>query len=190
MELKYKKHLIISFLVTTILILSTVTVLAQDQSTPQPVPKLPRFGGAAMRGWHGGMWSPHHGAGMMDNFSLLEVVAQKIGISFEEVWEQLATGISIADLAASYDVDVQIIVDATLSQHQVALDNAVTNGWLSTEQATWMRANMANMLAWRINQPWGMGSGYGNHSGNNYGPGGCYGRQFAPPASTFQGNDA
>lgn len=188
--MKYKKHLIISFLVTTILLLSAITVLAQEQSTPQPVPQSPSFGGAAMRGWHGGMWSPHHGAGMMGNFSLLEVVAQEIGISVEEVWEQLATGISIADLAASYDVDVQIIIDAALSQHQAALDDAVANGWLSTEQASWMQANMANVLAWRVNQSWGTEPSYGGNSGNNYGPGGCHGRQFAPPASTFQGNDA
>ena len=153
--------------------LAITAVLAFAQGTPAP--QVPGFGPGMMaggmmgrgqmgsgmmeQGGHMGPGMMNGMSGMMGNFNLIDIVAEQVGITADEVRDELATGISIAELAAKYDVDVQLIVDAALAQHQTALDAAVESGTMTPEQAEAMQPMMASMLATRISQPWGAGHG-------------------------------
>ena len=173
-----KQTRLIVILLVLVMALAITAVVAFAQGTPTP--QVPGFGRSMMngmggmmgrgqmgsgmmgQGWQGGQMGPgmmNGMGGMMGNFNLLDIVAEQVGITADEVRDELATGISIAELAAKYDVDVQVIVDAALAQHQAALDAAVESGTMTPEQAATMQTMMASMLATRISQPWGAGHG-------------------------------
>ncbi len=171
-----KQSRLIVVLLVLVVALAITAVLAFAQGAP--VPQAPGFGPGMMgggmmgrgqmgsgmmgQGWQGGHMGPgmmNGMNGMMGNFNLIDIVAEQVGLTADEVRDELAPGISIADLAAKYDVDVQVIVDAALAQHQAALDAAVESGAMTPEQAATMQPMMASMLATRISQPWGAGHG-------------------------------
>lgn len=163
-----KQSRLIVVLLVLVMALAITAVVAFAQGAPMP--QVPGFGPGMMgrgqmgsgmmgQGGHMGPGMMNGMGGMMDNFNLLDVVAEQVGLTADEVRDELATGISIADLAAKYDVDVQVIVDAALAQHQAALDAAVESGAMTPEQAATMQPMMASMLATRISQPWGAGHG-------------------------------
>ncbi|MCB8992126.1 MAG: hypothetical protein H6665_16000 [Ardenticatenaceae bacterium] len=179
--MKSLKLVVVGLVVTAVLVFGALTVLAQDDSS---VPVSPSTGFGMMGGRQGGMGHGNHGAGMMGNFSLIDIVAQTLNLTVDQVWAELSTGMSIADLAADYDTDVQIIIDEALAQHQAALEAAVIDGTLTQEQADWMQANMESMITTRVYEPWGNTSGWGG------GHGGCHGGQFAPSGSVTPGNGA
>ncbi len=190
--MKYAKLIVIGIVVTAVLVFGAFSVLAQEGNQPPIPPIAPGFGPGMMGGLQGGMMGGQQGGmgrgahgGMMGGFSLVDVVAQTLNLTADEVWDELSTGISIADLAANYEVDAQVIIDAALVQHQAALDTAVAAGTLSQEQADWMQANMAAMITSRVNEPWGSMHGNGGGRGFGNGPGGCHGGQTA-----FQGTGA
>ena len=165
-----KQARLIVVLLVLVMALAITAVMAFAQGAPMP--HVPGFGpgmmgggmmgrgqmGSGMMG-QGGHMGPGMMSGMMGNLNLIDIVAEQVGITADEVRDELATGISIAELAAKYDVDVQVIVDAALAQHQAALDAAVESGTMTPEQAATMQTMMASMLATRISQPWGAGHG-------------------------------
>lgn len=173
-----KQSRLIVVLLVLMMALAITVVVAFAQGAPMP--RVPGFGPSMMgggmmgrgqmgsgmmgQGGHMGPGMMNGMGGMMGNFNLLDVVAEQVGLTADEVRDELASGISIADLAAKYGVDVQIIVDAALAQHQAALDAAVESGAMTPEQAATMQSMMASMLATRISQPWGAGHGGMNGS--------------------------
>ncbi|MBP6469684.1 MAG: hypothetical protein KBE23_07250 [Chloroflexi bacterium] len=176
--MKYAKLIVIGIVVTAVLVFGAFAVFAQEGNQPTIPPIAPGFGPGMMGGQQGGMGRGAHG-GMMGGFSLLDVVAQTLNVTVDEIWDELSTGISIADLAAKYEVEAQVIIDAALVQHQTALDTAVAAGTLSQEQADGMQANMAAMITSRVNEPWGNMHGNGGGHGFGNGSGGCHGGQTA-----------
>jgi hypothetical protein len=112
------------------------------------------------------------GGWMMAGNTLPEVAAEVLGLTVEEVWAELATGISLAELAANHGTDAQAIIDAFAEAHAASLQEAVEAGWLTQEQADWMQESMLATIEARVNQPWGSGFGPGN--GWGYGLGGCH----------------
>ena len=171
-----KQTRLIVVLLVLAMALAITAVVAFAQGAPMSL--VPGFGPGMMgggmmgrgqigsgmmgQGWQGGQMGPgmmNGMSGMMGNFNLIDVVAEQVGITADEVRDELATGISITDLAAKYDVDVQVIVDAALVQHQTVLDAAVESGAMTPEQAATMQAMMTSMLPTRISQPWGAGHG-------------------------------
>jgi hypothetical protein len=192
--MKYIKIVTIGLVVTAVLILGAFTVLAQDDQPTVP-PTVPGSGSGMMGGQQGGMMNGQRGgmmngqqggmmngqrSGMMGSFSLPGVVAQMLDLAVDEVLTELSSGISIAELAANHGIDAQAVIDEALAQHQTALETAVANGALSQEQADLMQANMAAMIATRVNEPWGSMSG---GRGFGHGAGGCRGGQTAPQGS-------
>ena len=165
-----KQARLIVVLLVLVMALAITAVMAFAQGAPMP--HVPGFGpgmmgggmmgrgqmGSGMMG-QGGHMGPGMMSGMMGNLNLIDIVAEQVSITADEVRDELATGISIADLAAKYEVDVQVIVTEALAQHQAALDAAVESGALTPEQAATMQPMMASMLATRISQPWGAGHG-------------------------------
>lgn len=65
----------------------------------------------------------------------LEVAAEAIGISVEDLRAQLKDGTTIADVAAANGVDVQTVIDAMVADVKAHLDEAVANGDMTREQA-------------------------------------------------------
>lgn len=169
--MKQTRLIVVLLVLVMALAITAVLAFAQGALTQQAPGFGPGMMGGGMMG-RGQMGSGmmgqggHMGPGMMNgmgrmmgNFNLIDIVAEQVGITADGVRDELATGISIADLAAKYDVDVQVIVHEALAQHQAALDAAVESGVMTPEQAATMQPMMASMLATRISQPWGAGHG-------------------------------
>jgi len=98
---------------------------------------------------------------------LYDIAADILGISVDEVWAELDNGVSLADLAASYGVDAQTILDAHLAEHEARFAQAVADGVMTQEQADWMLANMTGRIAEMANQPHTPFSGSGMMGGMN-----------------------
>ncbi len=111
---------------------------------PESLPEGMPFGHHGMGG---------HGSGMMGGISMLDILAEQLGLTADEVVDELSAGISIADLAANHDVEVQAIVDAFLAAHQEMLSTAVEDGRLTQEQADAMQEHMAEEIAEHVNEP-------------------------------------
>lgn len=182
----------IALALIAVLALGTGLVLAQDTDQPVTPPAFGPGSGPMM----GQGFGQGFGRTMMAGFSLVDVTAEALGLPVDEVLAELNAGLSIADLAAKYEADVQEIVDAALAQHEAALAAAVSAGTLTQEQADLMQEHMAGMIAWRVEQPWSAG-GYGGMMGGYGGGmmggrggrfaggfGGCHGGGFGPGQST------
>ena len=117
------------------------------------------------------------GGWMMDDNTLLDVVAEALDLTVDEVVAELEQGISIATLAENHGVEVETIVNAFSERHAASLQEAVDAGWLTQEQAGWMQENMAAMISAHVTQPWGEGFGPGA------GPGGCHGYNGEVPGA-------
>lgn len=196
--MKLTKTITIGLLAVLILALSAVFVLAQDINDPTP----PTYGPSGMWGGNGGYGRNgmmgggmmggrgHFSGGMMNGFSMLDIIAQELGLTVDEVQTELASGITIVQLAENHDVAIEDLIAAASAAHQDYLNQAVADGWMTQEQADWMQEHMAGMIDDHINQSWGT-------SGQGFGPGsgGCHGGRFGSgPASQNapipQGNGA
>jgi len=194
---KFWKTVAIGSILLLILAAGIGIVMAQDDGTATPpVETDPADEGEddawGPRGWFGygrgmmGQWDDsrplpesvpfgHHGM-FGSSSSLLDILAEQLGLTVDEVVDELSAGITIADLAANHNVDVQVIVDAFLAAHQEALSAAVEDGRLTQEQADAMQDHMAEEIAERVNQPW-TGS-YGPRGGFRGGCGGGMGGRW------------
>ena len=202
--MKLKNVITIGLITVLVLALSATFILAQDSNDPPPPAYGPGsmwgsdnsgYGRGGMMGGYGGMMGGrgHFGGGYMmgDGFFMLDIIAQELSMTTEEVQAELANGVTIAQLAGTHDVAVEDLIAAVSAAHQDYLNQAVADGWMTQEQADWMQEHMADMFDDHINQSWGQGSG----SGQGYGPGGCHGGRFGSgPASQTapvpQGNGA
>jgi hypothetical protein len=66
---------------------------------------------------------------------LLSVVADKLGIEVTDLRTEMQSGKTIADIAEEKGVETSAIVDAIVAAQQENLDQAVTDGRLTQEQA-------------------------------------------------------
>ncbi len=101
--------------------------------------------------------------GMMGagNSSMLEVLAQELGLTVDEVIAELQTGIRIAELAAGHGVQAQDIVSALLAEREAWLLEAVAAGRITQERSDLMMSQMEEMIEDHVNQPWTEGAGNG-----------------------------
>ncbi|MCB9420152.1 MAG: hypothetical protein H6667_10120 [Ardenticatenaceae bacterium] len=204
MTMKLTKIITIGLIAVLVLAISAVFVLAQDSNNPTPPAFGPGsmwdsdqggYGRGGMMGGYSGMMGGrgHFGGGMMNGFYMLDIIAQELGLTADELQAELANDSTIAQLAESLNVAVEDLVAAVSAAHQEQLNQAVTDGWMTQEQADWMQEHMADMIEDHLNQSWGQGFG----PGQSYGPGsgGCHGGRFGSgPASQTapipQGNGA
>ncbi len=199
--MKSWKWLTIGLMVAAILALGTGFAFAQDPDQPAP-PAGPGYGPMGMWGNSGAgglnraqgmMGQGMMGQGLMGQGWILEVVAEKLGLTVEDLWAELATGSSIAQLAEDKGVDVQDILDELVADHEASLSEAVAAGTITAEQAEWMNQHFAAMIAGRLNQSWfmqGNGGWGGRGQGGGFGRsgGGCHGGYgFANPNVTPSG---
>ncbi len=69
----------------------------------------------------------------------LAAVAERLGISPDELWAALGEGRTIAEIAADNGVDIEAVVDAIAAEHEEWLVRAVADGELTQEQADRLR---------------------------------------------------
>jgi len=158
--------------------------LTQDQAERIRERAAEGFGPGMMGGGFGrGMM----GRGMMDRGwgimgdsedSLIAIAADKLGMTVDELTTQLKDGKTVADLAKEKGVDLQTIVDAFMAARQETLNQAVTDGKITQEQADQMLENMRDMIEDHLNGEMPM-----------YGPGGCGGPGGRGMMGAWDGDD-
>ncbi len=87
--------------------------------------------------------------GFEDEFD--ETAASLIGIPVEELYSELDSGKSIADVARVNGVDPQVIIDALVAEELGLIDELIASGEISAEEAAEWRAETAAYIAFEVN---------------------------------------
>lgn len=114
----------------------------------------------------------------------LATVATALGLTEDALKEQLAAGKTIAALATEKGVDTATIISKVQAAIDAQIDQAVTDGKLTSEQATAQKAKSAEQAANIINGEFA-GKGFGGGRGHG-GPRGDKGQ--APAGTTSSSN--
>jgi hypothetical protein len=81
----------------------------------------------------------------------LEVAANAIGITVDELRTALESGQSIAEVATAKGVDVQKVIDALVADANQRIDQAVTNGSLTAAEATELKSDVVERVTDAVN---------------------------------------
>lgn len=147
-------------------------------------------------GMMGGYWNQQGGSfdmGAMHNWMIStggmhtlvwDALSNALGLTSDELYAELNSGKTLAELAAEQGLDRAALVAELESAYQAGLAQAVTDGILTQQQADAMLAYMAGSYEWMIDNM-GAGAGYGMIGGRGGMMGGFYGQQggngqFAP----------
>jgi hypothetical protein len=84
---------------------------------------------------------------------LLEVVADTLGLTVEELVEALDDETSIADVADAQGVEVEDVIDAVVAQAEARMQQVVENGRLTQAEADAMLDALRERVTTRINEP-------------------------------------
>jgi len=140
-------------------------------NNPLPVPP---------KGFPGGGPRMHDGFGFIFGLpgvkDALDPVAKALGITTDELQNDLRDGKSIADIAKEKNVDLKTIVDELVKEAQSRFDDAVKDGKLSQDQADRFEARLKERITDLLNRglPTGLGDfGFRFHGGpGHFGAGG------------------
>lgn len=80
-----------------------------------------------------------------------EVITETLGLDAAELREQLQSGATLADIAASQNVEVQTLIDALVAEAQVRLDAAVADGKLTADEAADKAATIEERVTAGVN---------------------------------------
>lgn len=97
-------------------------------------------------------------------------LAEALGLSTEELNAELSSSKTLAQIAEEKGISQDELSVTMETAVQFGLDEAVTEGVLTQEQANAMLAQMSGNYTWMLTQ-------MGTHivDGSGYGPGGCHG---------------
>jgi polyhydroxyalkanoate synthesis regulator phasin len=142
--------------------------------------ELPLFAGPG-----GGFRGHHEGFGHHGGFRALDGAAAYLGITVDALRTELAGGKSLADVAKAKGKSVDGLVSALVAAETKEIDDAVTAGRLTKEQATSVKANLKARITDLVNgkAPEGFGPGFGPRRGHPWGDGDGGGRPAFVPAS-------
>ncbi len=110
---------------------------------------------------------------------MVAALADALGLTPEEVEARHDAGETLWDIAAGQGLSPEEINDLMLSLHDKALDEAVDEGWLTSDQAEWMDAHMEDM----------MGGNYGGMMNYNGTTGSAYGGMMGGYTAPRSGGD-
>lgn len=121
---------------------------------------------------------------------MLDILAEVLGMTPEEIFAELEAGKTIAEIAADQGVELAELVDALIAPRAEALAQAVEDGRLTQEQADWLLEHMREGLEWRLsNNVFGFGGfgGFGMRGGHRGGRHGMSGHfdGFTRPSAPF-----
>lgn len=125
----------------------------------------------------GGMMGPGHGtmsgymmaAGGMHE-QVWTAIAEKLGMSYDELVAAVQNGQTIQQLAEAKGVSLDDLKQVALDAKKAALAELVKQGVLTQEQADWMLERMDSMPMFNF--------------GSGFGPGGCHGGSGVPGGMT------
>jgi hypothetical protein len=116
---------------------------------------------------HGMMGSFGHGmgSGMMDEYgpmheSMVAALAEALNLSPEVLETRHDAGETLWEIAEAEGLGDEEIQELMFSTHDLALDDAIANGLMTTEQAEWMDAHMDQMWSGDYQN-----GGFGGHCG-------------------------
>lgn len=137
---------------------ATLAAPYEADDTPQPA-------------WSCPAWSGSFGNYDPSTNPTLKTVADKLGIGADALANELKSGKSIADLAASKNVDLQSLVDTVTAPQKEMMAIRVKYGYLTQAQADQAIQNMASVMKSRFEQK-GFFGGFGGMMGGGSRPGG------------------
>lgn len=77
--------------------------------------------------------------------SMVDALAETLGLTPTEIETRHDAGETMWDIATSQGLSIEAIQKLMTSAHDTALENAVANGALTAEQASWMNNRMEQM---------------------------------------------
>lgn len=89
----------------------------------------------------------------------MQTAADTIGISPEQLRDQLKSGKSVAQVATDNNVEPQKVVDAIVAKVNAKIDQAVTDGKLTQEQADQMKSKAPQRVSELVDRTWGQRKG-------------------------------
>lgn len=130
------------------------------------------------------------GYGWMHDY-VEQALAAKLGLTEEQVEEQLAAGTPMYQIALDNGIKQEDLANFMNEVHQEALAKAVKDGVITQERADWMLQRMQNMYQYGAGfgncpmhngqgAPFGQGRGPGM-MGGGYGPGTMWGQRTQNP---------
>ena len=126
-----KTLLIVAIVVLALGVLGAGVAFAQGQQPPQPY-------GFGMMGGRGGYGFMHD--------SVEQALAEKLGLTEEQVEDALENGTTMYQLVLDNGVAEADLPDFMNEVHQAAFDKAVADGVMTQEQADWMLEHMQGMF--------------------------------------------
>ena len=132
-----KTLLIVAIIVLALGVLGAGVAFAQGKQPPQPY-GFGMMGGPGMIGGRGGYSFMHD--------SVEQALAEKLGLTEEQVEDALANGNTMYQLALDNDVAEADLPAFMNEVHQAAFDKAVADGVMTQEQADWMLEHMQGMF--------------------------------------------
>lgn len=142
----------------------TITQTQADAVIAALADARPARGGHGGDSGHGGGFG-HHGFG-----AALSAAAEAIGITQDELRTRMQDGDTLAEVAQANDVEPEAVVDALVAESNTRIDQAVTEGDLTEEQATELRAELSERITAAVNDGF-RGPGFGGRGFRFGGPG-------------------
>ena len=140
-----KKTLLVVSIALILLVTLGIAGFAYAQSQIQPTPGSPYrqgmmggFSGQGMMGGFNGQYGPMH-------TYMVDAIAEKLGLTSEDVQSRLAAGETMWQIASSTGLSDDQVRTVLGEAHDLALDKAVEAGLLTQEQADWMDQHMEQM---------------------------------------------
>lgn len=139
--------------------------------------------------WMNGMHQWMTASGGMHTF-VWDALAEKLGLTSDELYAEVNSGKTITQIAEEKDVSRANLVAALETAHQTSLAKAVSDGYLTQEQADSILNQMAGRYEWMLDNMGsgnGMMGGYGGYGGmmggfngqqngsGQFTPGACHG---------------
>ena len=124
--------------------------------------------GGRAHGPRGGMG----GFGLADGKSVVDAAAKALGITSDDLTQQVMNGTTVAKIAESKNVPLNTVVEAAVKEITTKIDAAVTAGTMTQAQADKIKTNLTQRVTDFANgkMPFGKGGmpgGRGGHGGGN-----------------------
>lgn len=113
----------------------------------------------------------HHGRGGGHHFGGLEAAATYLGLTEDELRDQLQDGKTLAEVAKDEGKTAAGLVDAVVASAEEKIDQAVEDGRLTEERATELKDGLEERITGLVN---------GEVGDRRFGPGGFGHRGFGP----------
>jgi hypothetical protein len=112
------------------------------------------------------------GFGMEEGKSVVDAAAKALGVTSDDLMQQVMNGTTVAKIAESKNVPLNTVVDAAVKEITTKIDAAVAAGNMTQAEADKIRANLTQTVTDFANgkMPFGKGGMPGMHGGKG-GPG-------------------